>query len=422
MTAKSHAQPASVPQSHWIDAHRASFIAQLEAQGYKPDTVATYARITERFCVEVRRRNLADPGLSAEDVESIRTAVLDGNSERSRPGSIYPLKRFVDHLIHAGVAAAPAEEKTPTPMNRLAREYEHYLRHQRGLSEATIYHCIRFLVRFMTFRFGDELGDLEAITPDDIVDYLLMFRGGPAASRDKTPPTHLRNLFKFLFWSGKTKRDLAACIPRIAAPKLPPRPRYLSPEDVERLIEEVRSNDPVGRRNYAMMLLIARLGLRAPELVAIQLEDIDWRAGEILIRGKGQLHDRMPLPMDVGEAIVDYIRNGRAGTSRSLFVCSKAPHRPFVNAQIINNLLRRAFKLTGLRPPQAYVGSHVLRHSLATDLLQKGASLDEVGDMLRHRSRMATTIYAQYDVEALRSIARPWPEPVSPAPLEQGGV
>ncbi len=281
---------------------------------------------------------------------------------------------------------------------------------------------MRFFVRFMAFRFGEDLGDLDAITPDDIVDYLLSFRRGPRASRDKTPPTHLRNLFKFLFWSGKTKRDLAASIPRVAESRSTPRPRYLSPEDVERLIDSVRSDDAIGRRNYAMLLLIARLGLRAPELVAIQLEDIDWRAGEILIRGKGKLHDRMPLPVDVGEAIVDYIRNGRAGASRSLFVCSKAPFRPFVDARIINALLRRAFKRTGLRPPLPYVGSHVLRHSLATDLLQKGASLDEVGDVLRHRSRMATTIYAQYDVEALRSIARPWPEPVSPAPLEQGGV
>jgi site-specific recombinase XerD len=105
-----------------------------------------------------------------------------------------------------------------------------------------------------------------------------------------------------------------------------------------------------------------------------------------------------------------------------LFVCVRAPHRPFVNSQIINALLRRAFKLTGLQPPQSYVGSHVLRHSLATDLLHKGASLDEIGDVLRHRSRMATTIYAQYDVDALRAIARPWPEPASKVQIEQGDV
>jgi integrase/recombinase XerD len=145
-------------------------------------------------------------------------------------------------------------------------------------------------------------------------------------------------------------------------------------------------------------------------VVAIQLDDIDWRAGEILIRGKGRLHDRMPLPADVGEAIVDYIRNGRAGTSRALFVSARTPHhRPFRNAQIVNTVLGAAFEKTGLKPAQKYVGSHLLRQSLATNMLRKGASLDEIGDVLRHRSRTTTTIYAKYDLDARRSIARPWP-------------
>ena len=176
------------------------------------------------------------------------------------------------------------------------------------------------------------------------------------------------------------------------------------------MIEAVHTNDVIGRRNYAMLLLLARLGLRAPEVVAIQLDDIDWQAGEILIRGKGKLHDRMPLVADVGEAIVDYIKNGRVGTSRTLFVSSFGPHRPFKDAQILNYILHEAYEKTGLEPPQKYVGSHVLRHSLATDMLRKGASLDEIGDVLRHRSKMTTTIYAKHDINALRSIARPWPE------------
>ena len=422
MTANSHPQPASATPSHWIDAHRTAFLEQLEAQGYAPGTLVIYARIAKRFCAEVRRRGLSD--LSADVVESIRSVVLDGIRERSRSGAIYPLKRFIEHLVGAGMAGVEIPARAPTAMERLGEEYEHYLRCQRGLSDATIYACKRYFERFLTFRFGESLGDLEAITPDDIVKYLMAIRRGSTASRDTTPPSHLRTLFKFLFWSGKTRRDLAASVPRVAGPRSTPRPRYLSPEDVQRLIDSVRSDDAGGGRNYAMLLLIARLGLRAPELVAIQLEDIDWRAGEILIRGKGKRHDRMPLPVDVGEAIVDYIQNGRAGTctSRALFVCAHAPHRPFINSQIINMLLRRAFKRTGLQPPQSYVGSHVLRHSLATDLLHKGASLDEVGDVLRHRSRMTTTIYAQYDVDALRSIARSWPEPASPASIEQGGV
>jgi integrase len=158
-----------------------------------------------------------------------------------------------------------------------------------------------------------------------------------------------------------------------------------------------------------MLLLMARLGLRAPEVVAIQLDDIDWRAGEILIRGKGKLHDRMPLPTEVGEALVDYIRNSRASASRALFVSERGPHVPFKDGRIVNTVLQQAFEQTGLKPPQKWVGSHLLRHSLATHMLRKGASLGEIGDVLRHRSRMSTMIYAKYDIDALRSIAQPWP-------------
>jgi integrase/recombinase XerD len=177
------------------------------------------------------------------------------------------------------------------------------------------------------------------------------------------------------------------------------------------LVAAVGSDDPLGRRNYAMLLLVARLGLRAPEVTAIQLDDIDWRAGTILIRGKGKRHDCMPLPEDVGEAIVEYLRHGRPGSFRTLFLSNRAPHRPFVNAAVVNRILREAFKRTGLKPPQKFVGSHVLRHSLATDLLRKGASLDEIGDVLRHRSRSSTIIYAKHDIEGLRSIALTWPVP-----------
>jgi len=129
----------------------------------------------------------------------------------------------------------------------------------------------------------------------------------------------------------------------------------------------------------------------------------------MLIRGKGKRHDRMPLPEDTGKAIVDYIRNGRRGSSRTLFVSSKAPFRPFADATILNTVLRAAFKETGLQPPQKYIGSHLMRHSLAMHMLRKGASLTEIGDVLRHRSHASTTVYARHNIEGLRSIARDWP-------------
>ena len=158
-----------------------------------------------------------------------------------------------------------------------------------------------------------------------------------------------------------------------------------------------------------MLLMMARLGLRAPEVIAIQLDDVDWRAGELLVRGKGQRHDRLPVPPDVGEAIAAYIRQERVSGSRTLFVSLRAPNGPFKDGQVINTILQDAFAATGVTPPGPYVGSHVLRHSLATNMVRNGASLAEIGDMLRHRSRASTMIYAKLDIDGLRSIAKPWP-------------
>jgi integrase/recombinase XerD len=159
-----------------------------------------------------------------------------------------------------------------------------------------------------------------------------------------------------------------------------------------------------------MVLLIARLGLRAAEVVKIQIDNIDWRAGELLVRGKGQLHDRLPLPPDVGEALAEYIRlDRRSSSSRALFVKKRPPHVAFKDGQVLNNILRRAYARTGLKPPVPYVGSHILRHSLAVALVRRGASLEEIGNMLRHRSRASTMIYAKLDIDGLRMIAQPWP-------------
>lgn len=394
----------------WLQSYCRQFLQTLADQGYARVSMRTYDRAIALFCSEVARRRLDSSQLVGATLTKVRAAALAGMHPNKYDQKRYCLDRFIDALVEAGIAQRPTPpRKAPTALERLRTDYEAYLRVQRGLTEATIYHCVSFLNRFMTFRFGDTLGNLNDITPHDIVDFLRKLRSDGKAPRDKTAPSHLRNLFRFLFWSGKTKRDLAASIPRVAQPPRSTLPRYLKPEEVETLLDATWSADPTGRRNYAMLMVLARLGLRAPEAIAIQLDDIDWRAGTILIRGKGKRHDRMPLPKDVGNAIVDYIRKGRRGTSRTLFVSNKVPYRPFADSQILNSALKDAFERTGLKPPQRYVGSHLLRHSLATDMLRKGASLDEIGDVLRHRSRMTTTIYARHDVDGLRSIALDWP-------------
>lgn len=393
----------------WLNPYCEQFLQNLAEQGYAPATMRTYEGAARMFCEAVARGGHREGDLVGRTLSTTQATALKAMHPNKYDQKRFCLRRFIDALVEAGVAERQKpKEQTPTPLDRLQAEYESYLRDQRGLTDATIYHCVSFLKRFVVFRFGERLGNLDEITPHDVVDFLRKLRGG-TAPRDKTGPSHLRNLFRFLFWSGKTKRDLAASIPRARQPAKSALPRYLKLEEVEKLLDAAWAPTPVGRRNYAMLMVLARLGLRAPEAIAIQLDDIDWRNGTILIRGKGKRHDRMPLPDDVGKAIVDYIKNGRRGRSRTLFVSSTPPHKPFVDAQILNTALKQAFEETGLKPPQKYVGSHLLRHSLATDMLRKGASLDEIGDVLRHRSRMSTTIYARHDVDGLRSIAPPWP-------------
>jgi site-specific recombinase XerD len=316
------------------------------------------------------------------------------------------IRNFARFLIEQGVVKLPLDNSERAC---LRRDYEQYLCRQRGLSERTIFHAWRIADRFLRFRFGDEIGDLSKITANDIVSFMQEVRRKKPL-RDKTHSSHLRNFFRYLFKAGKTTVNLALGIPSVAQRYAPRLPRHLTSEEVESLLAAVKAETTIGRRNHAMVLLIARLGLRAAEVVKIQIDDIHWRAGEIVVRGKGQLHDRLPLPPDVGEALAEYIRlDRRSSSSRALFVKKRPPHVAFKDGQVLNNILRRAYARTGLKPPVPYVGSHILRHSLATALVRRGASLEEIGDMLRHRSRASTMIYAKLDIDGLRMIAQHWP-------------
>lgn len=220
--------------------------------------------------------------------------------------------------------------------------------------------------------------------------------------------TTLRSFFRFLFQEGETTTNLAGAVPTIRSWQLSGIPKYIDPGDVQRTIDGCDLTHPAGRRDRAMLLLIARLGLRASEVMALSLDDIDWRKGVLTIHGKGRLHDRLPLPADVGKALAVYLRRGRpACDSRKVFVRLRAPHRAFTNSATISTIVKRALHRVGLNPPLK--GAHLLRHSLATGMLRGGASLAEIGQVLRHRSPNTTEIYAKVDISGLRTIARTWP-------------
>jgi integrase/recombinase XerD len=248
--------------------------------------------------------------------------------------------------------------------------------------------------------------DLEGLGPADVTAFVVAACPGRRPGSAKLVVTALRSLLGFLHLAGLVERPLAQAVPAVAAWRLAGLPRALGAGEVRRLLASCDPSRAVGRRDLAILTLLARLGLRAGEVAALELADVDWRHGEILVRGKGDRHERLPLPADVGEAIVAYLRDGRprAPGCRRVFLRARAPRRgltPGAITQVVVGAARRA----GLAP----VSAHRLRHTLASEQLRAGASLPEVGQLLRHRSLITTAIYAKVDRDALRVCARPWP-------------
>ena len=391
-----------------VEPYLDSFELSFAADNYSSWTLRTYRAHVRRLGRLMDAEGIEPSALTPDLADRLARGAPIGSKGTIRLHHL--ARRFAQHLIDLGVASPPPLTEAQIARATLFTDYEAYLVKQRGLSPRTIYHTLRFADRFLDHRFGDGPIDLRAITPADVVAFLqhLVTRKHPF--RDKTPGTHLRTFFQYLFGRGNTVSNLALCVPRAVKRWDARLPRHLSPDEVEAVLASVRTNPRHGTRDYAMLLLMARLGIRAPEVIAIQLDDIDWRAGELLVRGKGQRHDRLPIPPDVGDALSRYLRQDRTSTtSRALFVTLRAPNGPFRNGQVVNDILKQAFAATGVTPPTPYVGSHVLRHSLATKMVRAGASLEEVGDVLRHRSRASTMIYARLDIDGLRSIAQPWP-------------
>ncbi len=387
--------------------HLIAFIDEMETNDHAESTVKLYLS-----CINDVAKAMDATGIAACDLDEKQALELVSGMDWIQSRQTYArfmLKRFVRFLSERGVTRErPALSPKEAARLELRRAYEDYLRRQRGLSERTIIDSWRFAEQFLDSCFPNDVYEPGKISATDIASFL-QARVVQRAPRDKTVPSHLRNFFRYLFKVGQTATNLANAVPRVAQRFGTRLPRHLSLEQVDSILEAVRTTQPSGLRNYAMVLLMARLALRPPEVVAMQIDDIDWRSGEILVRGKGDRHDRLPLLPEVGKALADYIKGERVTTSRSLFVVSRPPHRPFKDAQVLNKILGKAYSKTGLKPPAPYIGAQILRHSLATNLVQHGASLEEISDTLRHRSRATTMIYARLDIEGLRSVALPWP-------------
>jgi site-specific recombinase XerD len=315
------------------------------------------------------------------------------------------LRSFLEHLRQSGVIPTPTPEIDDSERGCIERDFANYLTQERRLSQASLVTYLPVVRRFLEEHFGTRPVLLREIDHTDISRFVLQQVNNLSRSRAKLIVTALRSFFRYLYLRGDVSTDLAAVVPTVASWRFATLPKWIPPEQIEHLLSSCDQSTTAGQRNYTILLLLARLGIRSGEVVNMTLDDIDWEAGEIRVGGKSHRQDRLPLPKDVGEALARYLRQGRPRCStRRVFVRIKAPLRGFLGSTAIYSMVRRAFDRAGLHPAQK--GPHILRHSLATNMLRKGASLGEIGEILRHRDLSTTQIV---DLEALRKIAQPWP-------------
>lgn len=316
------------------------------------------------------------------------------------------MRPLLSYLGRLGVL--PREDVELGPVSALLERYRSYLLSERGLTPGTARCYVDAVRPFVTGRQRGERLNLADLTAADVTGFVLACCPGRAQGTAKLIVTTLRSLLTFLHIDGVIAAPLAGAVPSVAGWRLAGLPRALEPEQLRRLLASCDRRRRLGRRDYAIVLLLSRLGLRAGEVAALGLDDLDWRAGEIVVRGKANRAERLPLPDDVGAAIAAYLQGGRPVTAqgRSVFVRAKAPHSALTTAgvsMVVHDTAQRA----GLGTMHA----HRLRHTAATQMLRAGTPLTEVGLALRQRRAMTTAIYAKVDREALQVLARPWPQP-----------
>lgn len=386
----------------YIDA----FVADLEGQGY--------ARSTVRLAVGAVGRIgcwFADHHLDVGDTSEVTIAEFcrqDRFADSTRHGSKAALRMLLEQLRSLGVADPAISETECSVAAQLTDRFARYLREERSLSEATVVNYCPEVTRFISGRFGSGSIDLAKLCVADLHAFVSQHARNYSAGRVQLMLTVLRSFLRFLFLHGEIPSRLDYHVPTAPSWRKTEPPKWLSFDDIERVIASCDRHSDIGQRDYAILLLLARLGLRAGEVVSLELEDIRWETGEISVCGKGRHRKRFPLPDDVGAGLAAYLKNvRRRGDSRRVFLRAKAPYRGLGSSATLDTIVRNALLRAGLDPPLK--GAHLFRHSLATRMLRHGATLTEIGQILHHTNPDTTSIYAKVDIDGLRTLALTWP-------------
>lgn len=396
------AQESEGPLAPYFDL----FAGLLQGQGYSQSYSARQIWLVADFSRWLKDEQVDVTVLTHEHAK--RYLQIFSQRRSLRRGDACTLRRLFELLSQRCVIPNTTASGQATPIGRITEDYTSYLRQQRNLSDATVIGYLPFIRRFLIDRFGQGPIDFSALCAADVVGFISRQAARLPSKRAKTATSALRSFLGYLRYRGEIRFDLAAAVPTVPIWSMTGIPRAIATRDANAALAHCRRDTPMGCRDYALLLLLTRLGLRAGEIVSLTLDSINWVAGSLTVRGKGRQPEALPLPSDVGEAIVNYLQQGRPKSGhRALFLRAQAPIRGFRGPSAISCVVRHALERAGVDCP--HKGAHQFRHALACQMLRQGATLIEIGALLRHRSTQTTAIYAKVDLVALRTLSLPWP-------------
>lgn len=390
------------------DRHIEAFLEQLRPAGYTEGTLSKKLRVLTAFARWMKSETIALAHLDESTIAAFVKRSTGAPAARVQ-FELAVLRLLLVYLRRQAEVplAAPGDESA---IDRIHSRYVDYLRQDRGLAENSILVYAPFIRDFLRSQNADDGRVLpDAFDARTIRDHLLARSNGRSGEYMRRMAVALRSFCHFLFLRGNTSRDLANSVPTVSKWRQSSVPTFLTPEQEEAILASTDRSMPCGRRDYAILLLLARLGLRAGEIVALELDDIRWRSGELVVHGKGQMVEHVPLLSDVGEALAIHLHDDRgASVSRRVFLRTWAPRVGLTGPAAIGHIVRLAFARAGFRPA-CRGAAHLFRHGLATTMIRHGASMAEIAEVLRHRSQDSTEIYAKVSFESLRGVARAWP-------------